>query len=172
MKETSRSLILLVAAFCPAILHGHALSPTHYPLGPMPSMLVSESWAFVSMIPVTLIATTIVLWAWIRPPGFGGHLWRALIFYTVSRAFETGMLFACPKIGWTAPGWTSSSLETLGSLAACLVAGLIPATLLGLPLYKGTLLPMWRRVLAVATATAGGYVAAFTCGLLVTMVAN
>jgi hypothetical protein len=116
---------------------------------------------------MTLIATALVLWAWIRPPGFGGHLWRAIVFYAVARAFEAGVLAAGPKIGWIAPGWTSSSLETFGSLAAGLLAGLIPAALLGLFLYRRCSTRNWQRLIAVATATVSGYLGAFAFGLLI-----
>jgi hypothetical protein len=161
MKQTSTVLVFFFLAFFPAIVHAHSLSPLHYPLGPLPILLWKEDWAFVFMAPTSYFATTCVLWAWVRPPRLAGHLWRALIIYAVARVFETAMLFVFPLVGWSQPGWTPSSWETVISLVICLLAGAVSAALIGLFLYQGFSSPKWRRLLAVVTATAGGYFAAY-----------
>ena len=144
------------------------VSPTHFPLGTIPIKLVEESWLCVFIFPATIIAMALVLWACIRPPVFVGHLWRGIILYIVARAFEeVGMLFACPLMGWMSPGWTSSSLDTFGSLGVCLIAGLIPSALLGLLLYRGSSVSKWRRLTAVVAATTGGYLVALASALLI-----
>lgn len=166
MKQSSTVLVFFFLISCPAIVHAHSLSPLHYPLGPLPFFLWKEDWVLVLVVPTSLMATTCVLWAWIRPPNLAGHLWRAVIIYAVARASETAMLFTFRMVGWSQPGWTPSSLETMASLVLCLLAGAIPAALIGLFLYQGLSASKWRRLLAVVTATVGGYVAAYSCVLL------
>ncbi len=166
MKKSLGIYACLLSVMCPVVLHAHGLSPTHYPMGLLPILLARESWPLAFMIPIALIAETIILWAWIRAPGLYGNLWRGFILYMTAHVFETGMWFACPMIGWAAPGWTSSTWETLGALAVCLLGGMIAAVLLGLFLYRGTPVAIWRRVVAVASATLGGYLAALAYGLL------
>lgn len=166
MNRNQQLAVFFILAWYAGNAQAHVMNPIYYPLGPLPFLLIGDLPLFACVIPVTILTTTLVLWAWIRSPGFMGHLWRGTSLYIVARVFETGMLFAIERV---APRWASSSLEPFGTLAACLFAGLIPATLFGLFIYRASFVSKQRQVVAMAMAIVSGYFVAYVSGLLLIM---
>jgi len=154
----------------PSVSSAHELSPTHYPLGPLPILIAPELWLIVFMVPVVLAVETFVLRVWARGLGVKGNLWRVAVLYLVARAAESAVYLSLgaigPFFGWVAPGWTSSATETYGSLLLCLVAALIAKLLVAALLYRHTGLATGRIAKAVGLATLCGYLSAVAWGLL------
>ena len=164
MRKAFLSFVFGLVLLWPLAGSAHELSPTHYPLGPLPVLIASEMWLIILMLPIVLVVETFVLRVWARKLGVKANLWRVAVLYVVARAAETAAYVSIAAIGsffgWVAPGWTSSAIETFGSLLLCLVAGLIPKLAVALILYRRALLTTAQIASAVGLATLCGYLAA------------
>jgi hypothetical protein len=145
----------------PAVAFAHALSPTHFPLGPMPILIWMECRPLVWLLPITLAAETLVLWAWMRQLGVLGNLWRAALLYIAGRVCETAALACLGGIGMT-PGWYGGAPEIFGTLAVCLLAGWAGKLGAARFLYRHAGFHVRELLVPVTVATAAGYVAALS----------
>ena len=164
-------LILGLGLVWPVAGWAHAVSPTYYPLGPMPISIGAESWPVFALIPVSIAVETFVLWTWARRLGTLGSLWRAAILYIVARAAETATMFLLGSTPlFRNAGWSSSAAENFGPLVCFLAAGLVVAVPVGLLLYRRTDMKASLVVMAVCTASLAGYLSALGCSLMLVMI--
>jgi len=165
-----KSIINLMACLCficPAVGLGHSLSKTYCPLGYFPMLLAMQSWTYLSMILLTVMVETFVLWRWVRRIGFHGNLWRAAVLYLVARASETAMLYALLSVPFfRVAGWGSSAVLDYGVLVTCLVAGLLAKVPAGIYLYRCAEMKGRDVALAVCTASLVGYLIALSCAMM------
>jgi len=139
--------------------HAHALSPTHYPLGPNPILLVTENPSF-ALLPLgaILLGAALLIWG---VPGvtFLGGLWRAALLWTAGRGAEFLMMMALPL-----EGWHGDRLDLLGQAAALLLVGTaVTLGLMRLVCWKAR----WRTVVKLALAISFcGYVVAAVISVL------
>ena len=170
MKLIISFTTLLVIIF-PKTIWAHALSPTYYPLGHIPILLIFDWWPFFILSPLALAVETFVLWKWFRPIGILGNLWRAALLYIVSKASETAIAFALDSIPlFRRAGWSSSFVENFGPLTLFLATGLFPAMLIGLLLYRRPYNKTSTVMRAVFTASLAGYLAALVLSLMLVMI--
>jgi hypothetical protein len=161
------NFVLCLVLFWPVAGWAHALSPTYYPLGPLPISVGAENWPVFALIPLSILVEAFVLWAWARGLGTLGSLWRATVLYIVAKAAETAAIYVLVSIPrFRGAGWSSSNAENFGPLALCLAAGLVVAVPVGLLLYGRTDMKATRVVIAVCTASLAGYCSALVCSLL------
>jgi len=155
-------LVLSLGGTCLA----HALSPTHYPLGPFPFLMIRDSagW-FVLVILIAILASTALLRWRVPELGFLGNLWRSTIVYVLSRVAEFGLMAVAPT-NWPLHGFGGCQLkDTVPQVAVLLIASSGVAFGLMWLLYgkEG-----WRKRLALAFATTLlGYAAAFPLGMFI-----
>ena len=139
-------VLLLLGGPCDA----HALSPTHYPLGPYPFVMIGE-WresVFLVLIPV-VVGYLLLRW---RVPGItvAGSLWRSAVLFVASRATEFGLMAAFPL-----EGWHGEIPDLCGQVAILLVISSLAA--IGLLRLLCRITP-WRTVIFLGFATTvGGY---------------
>ena len=162
MKAKMKNRLALVFAgwlLWPAVVLAHSLSPTHYPVGPVPLLIWQELLPLVFMIPLTLAVETLVLWAWARQLGLLGNLWRTAILYVVGRLSETAAV-ACLVAFRLPTGWAGGTAEIWGTLTVFLLAGWAGKLGAARFLYRRAGLRVRQLLVPVAVATVAGYLSA------------
>ncbi len=153
--------------FWPVVSWAHELSPSYYPLGPLPFYIGAGSWPYLVLIPISVAVETFVLWICLRKFGMMGNLWRAAVLYIVARAAETAAIFLSASIPlFRNPGWTSSFVWDYGPLALFFSVGLAAAVAVGLSLYRQKGAKSGLIVAAVCTASSAGYLSAIGYSLI------
>jgi len=154
----------------PAVAFAFHISPTHWPLGPLPFWTYWGLWEFgwvrvhwfdLFIGPIMLAAETLVLWAWMRQLGVLGNLWRAALLYIVGRVSETAVVACLWAIGLPV-GLSNWPPEVFGTLAVCLLAGWAGKLGAARFLYRRAGFHVRELVVPVAVATAAGYVSALS----------
>ena len=145
----------------PATSFAHALSVTHYPLGPLPVLMAR--WAgpiTILVVPVALVVETLTLWPWARELGLKGNIWRGAVLYAVGRIAESacviGLDLGAALLGMRPAGWGSTG-EAIGSAMVCVLVGFIPKLMVASPLYRRAGLKEDELFAAVGAATLAGY---------------
>ena len=156
MKKCFLPCILGVVLLSPAVVSAHALSPTYYPLGPIPFILPFWIWLLIPLLPIVILIETLIVQIWAHKLGFKTNLKRVFLLYLVARA---GELLSFIIIDTFAPGWPPAAGEALGQATFCLIMGLIPKLIFALYLYKKADIRTPRIVTAVCLATLIGYCA-------------
>ena len=166
MNSARVKLAICLWLFWPVAGWGHALSPTYYPLGPLPILLTAEWWPFAFLIPVTIAVEALILWAWIRRLGLLQSLWRAAVLYVVARAAETALLFALQSIPlFHNAGWGPSTRDFV-PLVLFLAGGLLLVIPVGLLLYRRQQVRRAFVVIAVCSASLAGDLSAAGCSVI------
>ena len=172
MKENRFAAALILGVlFFATECHAHALSPVHYPLGPLPFLLATEKAFLAILIPVVIGVETAALWYFFRQLRFLGNLWRASVLYVCSRAGETvgfySMIVTAPLFGWVAPGWCPRSSEIIGSAVYCLAFGLVPKIVAAQFLYRSSMTAWWKTGLLMSALTVLSYLLAVVVSVAV-----
>jgi hypothetical protein len=162
MQAKVKTRLALVSAgwlLWPAVAFAHSLSPTHYPLGPVPFTIWQESLLLTFMIPLTLAVETLVLWTWARQLGVLGNLWRTAILYVVGRLAETAAV-VCMAAAQLPTGWSATAMQALWTLALFLLAGWAGKLGAARFLYRRASFHVRQLLVPVALATVAGYLSA------------
>ena len=133
----------------------HALSPVHYPLGPIPVMVIREMWWFVPVVAGMIGAEVGVLRLLVPGATLGGSLWRGLLLFVAGHVAET-VVYMIPQVALL--GWTSDPVYIVAGAAALVVAaGIVVRAILLKGLYRRRKVSWGRAWLVALLAGAASY---------------
>ena len=165
MKRKDRILFLSFVLLSPFIAQAHSgPSLAAMPLGPLPFMMLKDSWIAVIPILAAVVTEWVVLWLLFRSLGPWRNLWRAAVLYLTVQVAECVFV-----MGLWVFGMEVSFPNTPECITMYLSSGMVPAILMGLILYRKTTTDKDRlwQLTAVAMATIAAYFAAFLCLYLI-----
>ena len=133
--------------------------------------MLSELGAIVLLMFLAgFVAEFFIMWGAISRIGFAGSLWRVSALYAISKIIETAgyyaVIAAALSFGW-APGWSSSTMETVVPVILCLGAGIIPKIIIAKPMYKAAEVSWSGITILIIVSSLCGYLAALWVGTVI-----